>query len=339
MAAPSTPTNFNLQSGDGNAFLSWDITATATSYVVQRSPDGVTYTTRATITGSPLKNYYLDEGESVDGPEENTTYFYKVAAANGDGTSSYTDPQNTIITAIGIVSLGYLRLTAQQRCDRVNSTFVSLTEWNKYITESRKELYDILTLKFGDDYYVATPYTYTLGGNQNLYPLPADFYKLLGVEIALNPGDSLSWVTLKKFEFIQRNRWNYPNVYTFYGVTNLRYRLNGNNIMIVPVPSGGQTLRIWYAPRPSVLMADTDIVDGVSGWEEYIIIDAAIKALAKEESDVSVFMAQKKFMLERIEQAAENRDAGEPEQVSDTKSRNFGWGDDDGSYGGSGGYF
>lgn len=82
-------------------------------------------------------------------------------------------------------------------------------------------------------------------------------------------------------------------------------------------------------------MADTDTVDGVSGWEEYIIVDTCIKAMAKEESDPSVFIAQKNALIKRIEEAAENRDIGEPEVVSDSKMRNSSWAGDDWS--GSGG--
>lgn len=226
----------------------------------------------------------------------------------------------------GDSTLGTIRREAQQRTDMVNSNFISTEEWNAYINASYYELYDILVQKFGDDYFVARPYTYTTGSNQTLYPLPVNFYKLLGVEVQLNTGNPDSWVTLKKFQFIDRNRWSYPNVYTFYGITNLRYRVNGNNLMIVPIGQAGQTVRIWYVPRQRLLINDGSIVDGVSGWEEYIIVDACIKAWNKQESDTSVFMAQKQALLKRIEEAAENRDPGEADHVSDSKSLNYGWG-------------
>lgn len=58
-------------------------------------------------------------------------------------------------------------------------------------------------------------------------------------------------------------------------------------------------------------------VDGVNGWEEYLVVDAAIKALQKEESDVSVLLAQKALLQRRIESAATNRDAAEPARVVD----------------------
>lgn len=240
---------------------------------------------------------------------------------------TYLDPGQTTLESI--------RLQAQQRADMVNSEFISTTEWNSYINSSYLELYDILVQKFGDDYFVAIPYQYTTAANTQMYALPTDFYKLLGVEIQLNTGMPASWVTLKKFNFIDRNRWSYPNVYTFYGITNLRYRVNGNNLMIVPINQAGQTLQIWYIPRQKMLVNDGDIVDGVSGWEEYIIADACIKAWNKQESDPSIFIAQKAALLKRIEEAAENRDPGQADHVSDTKNLNYGWGNGS-DFGGNG---
>lgn len=235
-------------------------------------------------------------------------------------------PQSFTFLNVGDTTLGLIRAQAQQRADMVNSNFITTAEWNAYINASYYELYDILVQKFGDDYFVASPYTYTTQVNLQFYPLPVDFYKLLGAEVQLNTGAPNSFVTLKKFQFIDRNRWSYPNIYTFYGITNMRYRINGNNLMIVPIPQAGQTIQIWYIPRQAELINDGSIVDGVSGWQEYIIVDACIKAWNKQESDPSVFMAQKAALLKRIEEAAENRDVGEAEHVSDSKSLNYGWG-------------
>jgi hypothetical protein len=77
------------------------------------------------------------------------------------------------------------------------------------------------------------------------------------------------------------------------------------------------------------LSALSDTVDGYSGWTEYVIVDAAIKCLQKEESDVSVLMVQKAALKQRIEEASQNRDAGQPSTISDTRAR-------DGYYGAPG---
>ena len=215
-----------------------------------------------------------------------------------------------------------IRNAVRQRADMVNSLFVTDSELNSYINQSYFELYDLLISKFGDNYYVAPVYQLTTDGTTYQYPLPADFYKLLGVDLALTQSVQ-SYVTVRPFEFIDRNRYAVPNFQSFYGLTNLRYRLNGNNIWFTPIPAANQNIRLWYVPRMSTLSLDTDTVDGISGWTEYIICDAAIKCLQKEESDVSVLMAQKMGLIRRIEAMAESRDAGSPAKVSDNLYNDF----------------
>jgi hypothetical protein len=217
------------------------------------------------------------------------------------------------------MQLSDLRTAIRQRADMVNSQFVADSELNSYINQSYFELYDLLIQKYGDNYYVQTPYTFVTDGGSQFYALPADFYKLLGVDLALS--NSLdSYVTIKPFNFSDRNRYSVPNFQSFYGVTNLRYRLNGNQLWLNPIPAAGQTVQIWYVPKLTTLVNDTDTVDGVSGWTEYIIVDGVIKCLQKEESDVSIPMAQKAALIQRIEAAAENRDAGSPARVADVWS-------------------
>lgn len=222
------------------------------------------------------------------------------------------------------LSLGALRIAARQRADMVNSQFVIDAEWNSYINQSYFELYDLLVSKYGDNYYVAPPHLITTNGTDYLYNLPTNplLYKLLGVDLALaNTQDS--YVTIRPFEFIDRNRYAVPNFQSFYGLTNLRYRLNGDKIWFTPIPAAGQTIRLWYIPRMTELVLDSDVVDGISGWTEYIIVDAAIKAMQKEESDVSALMAQKQMLISRINAMAESRDAGSPAKVSDNLYSDF----------------
>lgn len=320
-----TPAGFQCLSAQASVLLSWQQTPLAVIYYVNRSTDNVTFTNIASTT-----SFSYADTTGVLG----TIYYYTIQAGNGTASSLPTQSLSGLSLKPGQTTAGNLILEAQQRSNKELSQFYTAQELMSMCSQSYKELWDILAQKFGDDYFVATPYTYTTGQNMQLYPLPADFKALLGVEVALNPQDPNSWITMKKFEFIQRNLWNYPNVYTFYGVTNMRYRLNGANLMIVPNTQAGQTVRIWYVPRPNQLIYVTDIVDAIAGWEEYIVTDMCIKMWGKEESDVSLFVMQKQALLKRIEEAAENRDIGEPETVSDSKLRNFSWSEPDGGMGG-----
>lgn len=209
-----------------------------------------------------------------------------------------------------------LRNATRQRADIVNSQFVTDDELTSYINQSYFELYDLLVQCYGNDYYVAEPYSFVTDGVNNKFALPVDFYKILGLDLALS--NSLdSFVTIKPFKFTDRNRYAVPNFQSFYGVTNLRYRLEGDKLLLTPIPSQGQTIRLWYVPRLTILVADADLLDGISGWTEYVITDAAIKCMQKEESDVSVLMAQKQALIARIQSAAENRDAGNAAVVGD----------------------
>ncbi len=328
MAAPATPQTFYCQTANAQVYLLCRQVASATSYIFSKSTDNVTFVTVATTS---VPNY-LDEAVTPG-----TQYWYKVAASNGDGDSNYTLAQFAIPTETGEMSLSQARLYAQQRADRVNSNFVTLPEWNTYINMAMMELYDILVTKF-EDYNIAEPAVFTTDGSTQSYPLPngqltfqnrltgADFvaepfYKLRGVDLGVNTGAN-GWVTMKKFDFASRNKYFYPNSSsTAYGVFNAQYRIMGGNIMLIPVPSAGQPVCLWYIPRLAYLLQETDVTSvSISGWIEYVIVEAAIKALIKEESDPTALMAQKAALLQRIEGAASNRDANEPDTIQDTRN-------------------
>jgi hypothetical protein len=109
------------------------------------------------------------------------------------------------------------------------------------------------------------------------------------------------------------------------------YALTANTLWLAPIPQSGQTVRMLYAPKLTTLSADSDTVDGISGWTEYIICDAAIKCMQKEESDVSVLAAEKASLIKRIQEMSFSRDSANPATVVDTSASSpgmifSGWG-------------
>lgn len=350
--SPGIPQNLNVQTANGEVLVSWNLSAGATSYLIQRSLDNVTYTALVTISGSPLATSYLDTAVSLG-----TQYWYKVASDNGE-TSQYTAPQSAVPSPTGEMCLSQIRLQAMQRADRVGNNFVTIPEWRNYINQAMFELYDLLITVY-EDLYVATPVQFTTDGTTFLYALPngsntfqsginpsatftpKPFYKLLGVDLALNNATN-AYVTVNKFQFEARNKFVYPNTAsTIYGVFNMQYRLLGlNQIEFIPTPTSGQAIRLWYIPRMRELLQDTDITDqGISGWIEYVIVRAAKYALDKEESDTSKLDQEILFLKARIEETASNRDAGIPDKISDTRSNNgSGYGTGSGWNGGTAGW-
>lgn len=350
--APGVPQNFAVQTANQQNLISWDLTTGATSYLIQSSLDNITYTTLVTLAGTPLATSYVDTAASLG-----VQIWYQVQAINAFGSSGFTASQSAVPTPTGEMCLSQIRLAAMQRADRVNSNFVTNSEWRNYINQAMFELYDLLVTVY-EDYYAATPVQFVSDGSTFNYPLPngtlsflsginvqqtivgEPFYKLLGVDLALQNVNN-GYATINKFNFIDRNRYIYPNTGgSLYGVFNLQYRVIGKYIQFIPTPSAGQAIRLWYIPRLKELLLDTDTTTvGISGWVEYVIVKAAYYALTKEESDTSSLVMQLAALQKRIEESANNRDAGQPDNVSDTRGVNGGdWGFGSGSGYGKGGF-
>lgn len=351
MAIPGIPQNFSVQSANRTNLVSWSLSAGSTSYDIQRSLDNVTFTNLVSVSGSPLATSYVDSAVT-----SGTQYWYTVRATNTSGSSSYTTSQSAIPTETGEMSLKSIRDQARLRADRLNSNFVTDSECNIYINQAMFELYDLLVTTF-EDYFIGTPIQFNCDGNTFQFPLPdgnttyqnginpnqtlvaPSLFKLTGVDLALNNATN-AYVTVNKFNFIDRNRFVYPNTAsTIYGVFNLQYRMLGNQIEFIPTPSAGQQIRLWYIPRMTQLLQDTDTTtQGISGWIEYVIVRTAIYILAKEESDVSNLEQQLLFLKSRIEESASNRDAGSADTISDTRGGRTGGNGDGGGGGWSNGF-
>ncbi len=320
-----------LQTGNGQNLLTWTIVSGATSYGVQRSTDGVSWTT----VGTPAGNSYTDVAVSIG-----TNYFYQVASITSGGTSAYAPSFPPSITPClpGQINLGYLRYMAQLKADKLHSEYLTKDEWNFNINQSATELYDILITKFGDQYFLASPVQFNTNGTAT-YPLPDGalytkapaLYKLAGVDVGINASNN-QWFTLPRFNWIDRNRYATLQLSgTVNSIWGLAYCPFGNTLYFIPSPQSAQVIQLWYVPMLAQMLVDTDMMPfSISGWSEYVIVDAAMKAMQKEESTEkwSSLMQSKTALLERIETTAANRDVGQSNTVSNTRARcgdqNFG---------------
>jgi len=225
-------------------------------------------------------------------------------------------PNNTL-------TLANLITAVRRRADMVGSTFVSDAEVVDYINVAMSELHDILVTKF-EDYYVKDSSESPKSGDYTLPAdnpgnLPTDFYKALGVDFTTG---GLTY-RLKPYSFQERAIYNSPGMVAA-TITNTMYHIQGNKIKFIPDPTVSGTVKLYYVPEVTRFDAGTTTAtiatiapQVVSGYEEYVVIDAAIKCLQKEESDVQVLLVQKQQQLQRIEQAAGKRDAGESYSITD----------------------
>lgn len=343
MAIAGIPTGFSVQTGNQQNYLLWTPAVGALSYSIQRSLDGVNYTTLST----PTSFQYVDSAVTIG-----VQYWYQVASVNVSGTSGYTAPLSAIPAPTNEMSLQQLRYTSQEKADRINSGFIPNSEWNTFINLAMNELYDILVTVY-EDYFLAPLAQFTTNGSTYFYNLPdgstsfidgvsgasyiaPPLYKLIGVDLGLSSANN-AWVTVDKFNVNDRNQFVYPNTAsTIYGVFNLRYRMFGTKIEFIPTPSAGQPMRLWYIPRLAQLLQETDITTiGNSGWLQYVIVRAAKYALDKEESDTTKLDQELIALKGRIEESAANRDAGKPDTVTNVRL-NGQWGSMSGNYGSNG---
>jgi len=294
-----------------------------------------------------------------------------------------------------LVTIQQLIDQSRRRADMEFSAFVEDAELIDYINDGVTELYDLLVAAYGNDYFYAFADT-AFVVNTNSYPLPSDFYKLIGVDLETGTGTG-------KYDpagnFMERQRTRSSG--------RLRYRMRGDKLFWTPDPTDTRNYRLHYVPTAPrlvktefadsavdavndritlsdhglpanhpvrfttagtlptglaasttyhVIVVDGDTIqlaasvdgaalditaagtgphtilscfDGINGWENYIVVDAAISMLDKEESDVSSLARKKAGLKQRLEDMAENRDSGEPDVVQDVT----GWPDEDDPFG------
>ena len=219
----------------------------------------------------------------------------------------------------------------RQRADMESNDFVSDTEVQTYINAGISELHDILIQTYGQDYYCSSVTFNTVAGTDS-YPINSstsgpnisNFYKLRGMDAKINGSD---YFTLRPFNFNERNLYQNWGTWSLLGLTNIRYRMVGDNIVFTPKPDGATEVKVWYIPTAQQFDSTTPATStttfaDINGYAEYVVIDAAIKCLQKEESDVTILIQQKMLMKRRIEEAANNRDAGSPLSVTDIYTAN-----------------
>lgn len=334
---PSPPQRLVITTGNGQVYLSWQPVMGVTNYVVQRSLTGIvgSYST----VGSPTNYTFLDNTVAVG-----IQYWYQVASQNANGLSSFTTlTTNGLLATItpclpGQINLGYLRYMSKLKSNSLRSGFVADDEWNFNLNQSSNRLYDLLTTKYGDNYFAAPRIQFNTNGGA-IYPLPngANYngapalYKLIGVDVGINATNN-EWFTLPRYNIIDRNRYSTLQLAgTVQSIYGLAYIVMGTNLEFIPLPTDAQTIQLLYVPMLTQMLQDTDMMPfSISGWSELVIVDAAIKFLIKEESydEAAVLIGERQSILDRIEETAANRDVGQPNTVSNTRARcgdqNFG---------------
>ena len=165
-------------------------------------------------------------------------------------------------------------------------------------------------------------YTSSTGGKAT------DVYQVRGVD-ASRSGDFT--VNVPRYNWEERNIMSSGLLTPASGLF-AAYRVTQNptsgldSLTLIPSNGTGFTgFRVWYYPNPKELVLSSDFIDGRSGWEEWVVVDAAIKLLAKEESDTSALEREAGRVWARVTAVAVNRDAGQSKRITDVSLNNGSW--------------
>lgn len=214
---------------------------------------------------------------------------------------------------MAIVTLDTLKKQVKSRSDMQFSNFIADDELTLYINQSYEELYDFLILAWED--YVLSSFEFTLSGTTDGYAVPDNVYKLRGIDRQISGANS--WATVSRYNFNERNQFLSPwGLISRAIYPSVMYSWSGANIQFIPQTQAAGVYQLWYIPVLDWLVNGSDfILPSLSKFSEYIIVDAAIKCLNKEESDVSVLIMMLEGIKNRIQGMVPNKDDAQPSQM------------------------
>lgn len=213
-----------------------------------------------------------------------------------------------------MATVDQIGLRIRQRSDNEHSTsdFIDPDELIGLVDTHHKELYALLVEN--NIHQIEATQSLTATGALT-YPVLDDYYGVVGV-FRVESGSRLP---------LGRHDWRFklnPSV-TGPAVT---YRIfnDGTSGLIEfdPIPASGD-YEIRYIPRPTDLTAGNQDVDGVLGWEEYIVCAGARDVFEKEGNlDAAATQEAKRNRLElRIKKEAANRELTQSYRIQNVRAR------------------
>jgi hypothetical protein len=179
--------------------------------------------------------------------------------------------------------------------DRFNA---SLKIWHGKVVKAWPELYE------------AAPQVITADGSTG-YALPSDYFATLGVDYKF---DDDAYIALDRLMPAERNK--YPGT----GLA-VAYRIKGSELALFPRPLDGE-YRHLYVKTPTLFVDNgSSSVDGVNGWEQWMVLDVAIYMLNKAKIDSSEEQKERARIEREMEIASADRDLVTPMRVVDTRTQ------------------
>lgn len=211
-----------------------------------------------------------------------------------------------------MATLAELRVEARSLANQENSNFVSDSELNTFLNRAYQSCYHLIVSKRADYYVSDTPATVTVAEGDSEISVPADFYRLVGLD---REEATDEWREVEAFNFRERNH----KARIYYRNSRVRFHLMGKVISLRPKQNAAGTYNIWYVPQPQTLANDTDVPDLIEGWDDYVAIRAAIRCLIKEESNTGPLQSELTRIEQKIMANLWDRDSTGTEVIADVE--------------------
>jgi hypothetical protein len=185
--------------------------------------------------------------------------------------------------------------------------FVTDAEANRLVNLGYKELYGAL-IRHG--MHRSETVDEIEADGSATYALPDDFFAVLTVHRIEDGAGYL----LSRHDQRTRPRTDMT------GAPAATYRIVGSTIAFNPVPDTGD-YEVRYVPVPGTLSADADTLDGVLGWEEYVVLFVASKLLQKEGSHqaAAALQSDMRELMVRIQDEAQAAEMSEGTTVANVR--------------------
>lgn len=239
--------------------------------------------------------------------------------------------------ALSPISAAELEQRVRERADMVGSEFVTGPEVFRYLEAAWQEFYSILVAS-GEDLFVrrATliPNAGDVLGTEDLDYISTEDGDLIAIGnagalrtyvnlptsfkalrlVRHTDGFQLRKATLNDYEHLQNT--NRPGKPIYY-----RLEIDPRNdyvrMELLPTMDQSYPLEAFYVPQISLdeFLETSDVGRLVRGWDEYLVLTAAGKCLAKEESEIANLMKERELLVERIKSDLMPVDKAEPDRV------------------------
>lgn len=217
------------------------------------------------------------------------------------------------------VTLGDLATRVRYEADLVNNQFVTDTMLYQFISDSYTLLYNKL-LRADPERYMREQFP-TLD-SEGEFEADSDYYGTINLDWSENSNDGV-YVNVPRAWGVENNRYDHD--ITNSGVPSAWHPIyntatpNTPKFRVLPKPDARYQIRHKYTVAPAVLSTSTDTIDGIAGWEEYIVIDAAIKCRIREETSTGALEQRLARFEEELDSMVDARNVAEVGHVIDSR--------------------